>query len=86
MGWFPMLKSLFGYSGSGVMPGRTWVIAPDRESLVQRWARLIGEKDVAEKERLFHPHLRNGQPGDKHIRKVVQANLSGHPDSAWTDH
>lgn len=76
---FPALKSLFDYNGSGVMPGRTWVIAPDRETLSQRWARLTGEANAPEKERLFHPHLRNGQPGDKHIRKVVQLGLSNHP-------
>ena len=74
----PALKSLFTYDGSGVMPGRTWVIAPDRESLTQRWARLVGERDADEKERLFHPHLRNGQPGDKHIRKIVRAALGEH--------
>ncbi|SSC69758.1 unnamed protein product [Ciceribacter sp. T2.26MG-112.2] len=32
----PPLTSLFVYDGSGVMPGRTWVIAPDRESLARR--------------------------------------------------
>lgn len=74
----PSLKSLFSYDGSGVMPGRTWVIAPDRESLGRRWDRLVGERDANEKERLFHPHLRNGQPGDKHIRKVVRAALGEH--------
>ena len=26
---FPALKELFIYDGSGVMPGRTWIIAPD---------------------------------------------------------
>lgn len=76
---FPTLKSLFDYDGSGVMPGRTWVIAPDRESLVRRWTRLIGESDATEQERLFHPHLRKGQPADKHIRKIVRSGLSKHP-------
>ena len=30
-GWatYPALDDLFVYNGSGVMPGRTWVIAPD---------------------------------------------------------
>lgn len=76
---FPALKNLFDYDGSGVMPGRTWVIAPDQESLARRWTRLIDEADGTEKERLFHPHLRQGQPADKHIRKVVRAGLSRHP-------
>ncbi|MBI1178959.1 MAG: N-6 DNA methylase [Alphaproteobacteria bacterium] len=72
---FPPLKSLFLYNGSGVMPGRTWVIAPDRETLTLRWQRLIEEKKPDEKERLFHPHLRGGKPGDKHIRKIVHSDL-----------
>lgn len=75
---FPKLDDLFDYNGSGVMPGRTWVIAPDQESLVERWSRLIAETNVDKKEGLFHPHLRNGKPGDKHVRKSVAAGLAGH--------
>lgn len=30
-----------------------------------------------DKERLFHPHLRGGKPGDKHSRKVVSTPLAG---------
>ena len=75
---FPALEDLFIYNGSGVMPGRTWVIAPDVWSLDQRWERLLFEKDLDQKELLFHPHLRNGQPGDKHIRKRVNAGFPGH--------
>ncbi len=30
---YPRLGDLFVYNGSGVMPGRTWVIAPDRQTL-----------------------------------------------------
>ena len=29
---YPALEDLFKYNGSGVMTGRTWVIAPDAES------------------------------------------------------
>lgn len=71
----PPLKSLFVYDGSGVMPGRTWVIAPDRESLSRRWDALIAEKDEARKEVLFHPH----QGGDKTVWKQTQTELAGHP-------
>ena len=74
---FPALDALFEYDGSGVMPGRTWVIAPDVASLKARWARLIKEKDADKKEELFYPHIRNGKPGDKHIRKVVATPLAG---------
>ncbi len=80
-GVFAPLESLFGYNGSGVQPGRTWVIAPDQDSLRLRWNRLIGEKDLAEKEDLFLPHLRDGKPGDRHIQKVLTAHLPQHPHS-----
>lgn len=75
---FPALDALFVYNGSGTMPGRTWVIAPDAVSLVERWERLRkanGEEAAA----MFYPHLRNGNPGDKHIDKVFRAGMPG-----WT--
>jgi predicted helicase len=75
---FPALRELFVYDGSGVMPGRTWVIAPDAESLKTRWSRLVAEKNADKKELLFHPHLRNNKPGDKHIRKALAQALAGH--------
>lgn len=71
---FPPLDSFFDYDGSGVMPGRTWIIAPDRQSLEARWTRLIGENDPAKKEMLFHPH----QGGDKTVDKKSQTGLQGH--------
>jgi Type ISP C-terminal specificity domain len=77
---FPSLMDMFVYDGSGVMPGRTWVIAPDAGSLKARWSRLIAENDPDKKELLFHAHLRNNKPGDKHIRKVVSESLSGHEE------
>ncbi len=74
---YPAIESLFDYDGSGVMPGRTWVIAPDKASLAERWNRLVHEKDGERKAVLFHPHLRNGKPGDKHVAKVVNDGLAG---------
>ena len=78
---FPALDSFFLYNGSGVMTGRTWVIAPDAQSLKNRWRRLIGEKDATKKAALFHPHLRGGNPGDKHIDKIVEKSLANHKHS-----
>jgi hypothetical protein len=71
---FPELTSLFEYDGSGVMPGRTWVIAPDRETLSARWKRLVAEKDADAKERLFHPH----EGGDKTSIKRASKGLAGY--------
>jgi hypothetical protein len=74
---YPALENLFLYNGSGVMPGRTWVIAPDAESLRRRWRTLIDAPD-GQKEALFHPHLRGGEPGDKHSKRVVKKGLPGY--------
>jgi hypothetical protein len=73
---FPALEDLFIYDGSGVMPGRVWIIAPDSESLLRRWQRLISAP-AEEKETLFHPHQRHGKPGDKHSKKIVATPLAG---------
>ncbi|MGQ7792879.1 type ISP restriction/modification enzyme [Faunimonas sp. B44] len=73
-GAFPALMDLFLYNGSGVMPGRTWVIAPDAGSLEARWVRLAAEKDPDRKELLFHPH----EGGDRTLKKKVAKGLPGH--------
>lgn len=75
---FPKLDDLFLYNGSGVMPGRVWVIAPDAASLERRWARLVNAPANA-KEELFHPHIRKGKMGDKHSNKIVTKGLPQFP-------
>ena len=75
---FAPLEEFFEYDGAGVMPGRTWVIAPDRKSLERRWDVLRFERDAQRKQTLFHPHLRGGRPGDKHIHKLQSNGLYGH--------
>ena len=75
---FPALDDFFVYNGSGVMPGRTWVIAPDAESLRRRWDRLIRESDPQRRELLFHPHLPRGELGDRHTAKLVSESLHNH--------
>jgi hypothetical protein len=71
---FPALKEFFIYDGSGVMPGRTWIIAPDVETLNARWNRLSRERDISKKELLFHPH----EGGDKTVSKKAKDGLTGH--------
>ena len=80
-GWatYPSLDSLFVYNGSGVMAGRTWVIAPDRQTLSARWNRLIAEKDPVRKEALFQPQLRNGKFASRHTNKVVVESMGSVP-------
>ena len=75
---FAPLEDLFTYDGSGVMPGRTWVVAPDRASLERRWEALQVESDLERKEALFHPHLLGGQVGDKHVNKTPRQGIYGH--------
>ncbi len=74
---YPSLDDLFVYNGSGVMPGRTWVIAPDAESLRRRWQILLNAEGD-QKEILFHPHLVDGKPGDRHTKRIVSKGLPGH--------
>jgi len=74
---FPKLEDLFVYNGSGVQPKRTWVIAPDAESLLHRW-QTFTEAPADKKEDLFHATLRDGQPADRHIRSVVQEGIPGY--------
>ena len=62
------------------MPGRTWVIAPDADSLTRRWQALIKAK-AERKEALFVPHLNNGKLGDRHVKRVVAKGLPGFADN-----
>ncbi len=54
-GGFTALQDIFDWSGPGVKTHRTWVIAPDADSLRVRWRVLQNESDPIEKENLFHP-------------------------------
>jgi hypothetical protein len=64
---FVPLDSVIGDCGSGVMPGRTWIIAPDAQSLERRWKRLLDERNPEEQAKLFHPH----EGGDRTIAKAT---------------
>jgi Type ISP C-terminal specificity domain/N-6 DNA Methylase len=82
-GSYPALDTLFAYNGSGVMPGRTWVIAPDAESLKKRWQALIHARPE-QKENLFLPHLNRGQLGDRHVNRQVKTALANYPVNLTT--
>jgi hypothetical protein len=66
---FVALTDAFSWSTPGVKTHRTWVIAPDVWSLERRWTRLQAEKDVVEKDRLFHSDR------DRTLDKVVSKPL-----------
>ncbi|MEM6499805.1 MAG: type ISP restriction/modification enzyme, partial [Pseudomonadota bacterium] len=75
---FAPLEELFSYNGSGVMPGRVWIIASDKATLEARWEKLVTEKNHEKRASDFHPHMRKGKPGDKHIDKALKSGLYGH--------
>ena len=62
----PALNEFFHYDGSGVMPGRTWIIAPDANSLSVRWTRLTHEKDSSKKTFSFILTKAEIRPFQKH--------------------
>ena len=74
---YPQLEDFFYDNGSGVMPGRTWIIAPDADSLIKRWNTLI-KAPVGQKEQLFHPHLNKKGLGDRHVSKVLKKGLGNY--------
>lgn len=80
---FAPLGGMFGWDGSGVQASRTWVIAPDKPSLEERWTTLICETDPVRKETLFHPTLRNGKLADRHVNKLVRDGVPGHEVRAY---
>ncbi len=75
-GWgdYVPLDAMIGDCGSGVMPGRTWIIAPDAKSLEDRWTKLVGEPSKEQRASMFHPH----EGGDKTVAKASTKGLEGH--------
>lgn len=76
---YPSIEQLFLYNGPGVITGRTWVIAPDQETLRRRWARLLAESDRNKKQALLHPQLRHGKLASRHIDAVVRQGIGPRP-------
>ncbi len=69
---FPAILDLMPWHGSGTMPGRTWVVGPDRSALRNRWELLVDEQDPDSKSGLLKPH-----PRDRTIDTVQRDNLWG---------
>lgn len=45
---WPLITDLFPWRENGIKAGRTWPIAPSKETLVKRWASLMESKDRRE--------------------------------------
>jgi hypothetical protein len=69
----PALDDLLAWSGSGTMPGRTWVIGPSPAILKERWRRLVSAP-LDQKGNLLHEHSR-----DRRIDTTLSENLPGYP-------
>ena len=53
---YPELDEILRWSGSGIMPGRTWVVAPDKPTLQRRWDKLIAADEPKQRELMSeHP-------------------------------
>jgi len=70
---FPGLDDLLPWSASGVMPGRTWVIAPTPNVLIRRWQALIDAVSRPKKRELFKEHRT-----DRRVDTVLSDNLPGY--------
>ena len=69
---FPALADLFDWASPGVKTHRTWVIAPDVQSLERRWAALQSEKSLVCRDQLFHSDR------DRTLDKIVTVDLGPH--------
>jgi hypothetical protein len=81
-GWsaMPALEDLVAWSGSGTMPGRTWVASPSSDALRARWRALI-DAPPEEKTALLAEHAR-----DRTIRTVLGDNLPGYEPKGSLEH
>jgi len=70
---YPSLDELLRWSGSGIMPGRTWPIAPDQATLTRRWDTLV-KAPAADKPLLLSEH-----PTDRTVNTVLADGLPGYP-------
>src|SRR5262249_47950109 len=54
-GWetYPALTDLFPWQQPGCKFGRTWPIAPDKQTLAKRWTRFVSTDDPVDRARCF---------------------------------
>ncbi len=69
------LEDVVGYAGPGVKAGRTWVIAPDAQTLRRRWNRLLKEPSAERRGELFE-----NKPSDRNMTKGAKKLGSVHGD------
>jgi hypothetical protein len=69
---FPALTELSVWSSPGIKTHRTWIIAPDVQTLERRWNILRNEHKPGRKEELFHAD------GDRNLDRKVNRDLGSH--------
>lgn len=69
---FTPLHQMFAYDGTGVMAGRSWIYAPDQQSLRDRWKLLQDATTDAEKRGLLLHHA------DRDLDTKLKEGLAGH--------
>ncbi|TDT31354.1 type ISP restriction/modification enzyme [Naumannella halotolerans] len=72
---YPSLEDLFLYDGSGTMLGRTWPVAPDRQTLTDRWNAFTGAPQ-GRKPELLQEHA------DRTVNTELSDGLPGYPAPA----
>jgi Type ISP C-terminal specificity domain/N-6 DNA Methylase len=72
---YPALDDLLRWSGTGIMSGRAWIVAPDKPTLQERWMTLLGAR-AEDKPDLFIEHKR-----DRRVDTVLSDGLPGFPAS-----
>lgn len=50
---WPAIDDLMPWTSPGVKPNRTWIYAPSRQTLEDRWREIVAEKDPEKKRLLF---------------------------------
>lgn len=63
---YPALNDLMPWTSPGVKPNRTWVYAPSRAVLDERWTRVTRERDPATKRNLFKDSRDSSLDRQKH--------------------
>jgi len=75
---WPKLTDMFPWQHTGVEFKRTWPICPDKDTLAQRWKKLVGEKNIDRRAEMF------GETRDRGIGGVYASPVlpSGRPIKA----
>ena len=84
----PALNDLLPWTAPGVKPNKTWVYAPTRDLLEQRWHTLVTEDDIETKRKMFKETRDTTLEKTKrplHGKDVEKSTTTPFHDVSWTD-